>query len=555
MIHAAEFEDPEPIGSFSRPSDALISDIVDALPIAVAVCRAQDAGLVYCNRAAALRHSVGKPDDDRDGDDGPIFDDRAHRIAIGDELYHVVTSVDVSHHRQLEGALSKRAFFDDLTGLPKRDLFERTIRGMIEEDCAPFALSFIDIDNFKCVNDYYGHAVGDQLLKKIARRISDTMRPTDLLARIGGDEFVLMTTPIDSVEDAANEIEALAKRFREPFFIGGYEIFSSASIGVSLYPIHACDYGQLRSNADTAMYRVKETAKGGVSLFDASLGQAATARMETEQALRLAIRDKRFNCAFQPKVDFRTSEILGVEVLLRWLDDNGDFRPPGDLIKVAIELGLMDDIALIVLDQVTSQIDLVNDAFGRNASISLNVAAKQATDLVFMTKFAEAIRATGYAERFILELTEEAFLSKGEFQNKVLPMLREIAVRVSIDDFGVGYSSLSALAEITADELKVDRSFITDIHKKPRNQSILKVIELLGQSLGMLIVVEGVETFEELTYLTTATRISCAQGYYFAKPILLQAAAKAGPVYGDRRDCASSREASAARSRPARGRS
>lgn len=554
MTTAVEPDDTESIGSGSRPSDALIAGIVAALPIAVAVCRVPDAHLVYLNHAAAVRHAVANTAEDQVGDNKPVFDDRTHRIAVGEDLYHVVTSVDVSHHYHREGELTKRAFYDDLTGLPKRDLFERTIHGMIEDGCAPFALSFIDIDNFKCVNDYYGHAVGDQLLKKIARRISDTMRPTDLLARIGGDEFVLMTTPISSVEEAAAEIEELAKRFREPFFIGGYEIFSSASIGVSVYPVHGCDYGLLRSNADNAMYRVKETTKGGVSLFDATLGQAATARIETEQRLRLAIRDKRFNCAFQPKVDFRTSEIIGVEVLLRWLDENGDFRPPGDLIKVAIELGLMDDIALIVLDQVTSQIDLVNDAFGRNASISLNVAARQATDLPFMAKFAGAIRSTGYAERFILELTEEAFLSKGEFQNKVLPLLREIGVRVSIDDFGVGYSSLSALAEITADELKVDRSFITDIHKKPRNQSILKVIELLGQSLGMRIVVEGVETFEELTYLTAATRISCAQGYYFAKPIFLQEAPKATPIYGDRRDGGSSREASAARSRPGRGR-
>lgn len=512
--------------------DSLVAHIVDALPVGVLV--RDQTRVVYRNQAAAARHTgaptVGPADLHR-----PVFDDETYQIGFDGERYEVVISTDVSEHHRRESELTRRAFYDDLTGLPKRDLFERTVRTMIEDGSAPFALSFIDIDNFKYVNDYYGHDVGDELLKKIARRIGDSMRPTDLLARVGGDEFVLMTMLLADAEAAAKVIGDLARRFQEPFFIDGYEIFSSASIGVSLYPLHGRDYAVLRANADTAMYRAKSATKGTVSIHDASLEPAATTRMEAEQRLRLAIRDRRLACAFQPKVDFRTSEIVGVEVLLRWVDENGDIRAPGSLINVAIELGLMDDIALIVLDQVVGQIDLVNDAFGPHASISLNVAARQATDVPFMQTFSRAIAATGYAERFILELTEEAFLSKGEFQNKVLPMLRAIGVRVSIDDFGVGYSSLSALAEITADELKIDRSFITDIHKKPRNQAILKVIELLGRSLGMSIVVEGVETHEELTYLMAATRISCAQGYYFSRPVSLQAPQRAAvPV--DRRD-------------------
>jgi diguanylate cyclase (GGDEF)-like protein len=393
---------------------------------------------------------------------------------------------------------------------------------MIAEGAQPFALSFIDVDNFKFINDYYGHGVGDQLLVKIARRISDNSRSSDLLARVGGDEFVLLTTPIASFSEVGPEVDRLSTRFREPFFIDGFEIFASASIGVSLYPAHGQSYEVLRANADSAMYRVKETAKGGIRLFDSNLSDAATARMEVEQRLRLAIRDQSFFCAFQPKVDFRSDTIVGMEVLLRWRDENGVIHAPGDFIKLAIELGLIDDITMIVVEQVIEQIDLINDAFGPEATISLNIGAKQAGELAFMRKLVDVLRATGYPGRFIIELTEEAFLSGGDFQERVLPMLRELGIGVSIDDFGVGYSSLSALAEITADELKVDRSFITDIHRKPRNQTILKVIELLGTALNMRIVVEGVETFEELAYLQAATRISCAQGYYFAKPMFLQ---------------------------------
>jgi diguanylate cyclase (GGDEF)-like protein len=536
-------------GDSASSSSDLLESALRSLPVGVVVRESGDGPICYMNDAALRQQRVsGDPVDGRQE-----LEHRSTSICVAGKGYDISTSFDVSDYRWREAELTKRAFFDDLTGLPKRELFERSVNGMIQEECQAFALSFIDIDNFKYVNDYYGHAVGDQLLKKIARRISDGMRPSDLLARVGGDEFVLLTSPVRPEAGPILEIEHLARRFREPFFIDGYEIFSSASIGVSIYPSHGQDYATLSANADRAMYRVKGSTKGAVSLFDAGLGHVATERMEAEQRLRLAIRDRRLGCAFQPKVDFRTNEIVGIEVLLRWLDDNGDFRPPGDLIKVAIEVGLMDDVALTVLDQVTGQIDLINDAFGPNAGISLNVAAKQATDVEFMTKFAAALQATGYAQRFTIELTEEAFLSKGEFQLRVLPMLREIGVKVSIDDFGVGYSSLSALAEITADELKVDRSFVTDIHKRPRNQSVLKVIELLGQSLGMQLVVEGVETFEELAYLSTATRISQAQGFYFSKPVVLQSLSRSSPPSADRRE-GPTRDAGHARHRATRAR-
>lgn len=529
-----------------RERASLVVRLLDALPIGMTVTAEGGSAEIFANKAAFL-HASGFDGDPNGGSTAPAFDRAKYAVVIDGRRYDVTATTDVTRYVQIQDDLAKRAFYDDLTGLPKRDLFQQTVNAMIAEGCAPFALSFIDIDNFKFVNDYHGHAVGDQLLVKVVRRICDGMRSTDLLARVGGDEFVLLTTPVSSLEEPGPEIARLSERFREPFFIDGYEIFSSASVGVSIYPVHGQDYDVLRSNADSAMYKVKGTTKGGIRLFDSKLGHAASERMEIEQRLRFAIRDKRLCCAFQPKVDFRTDTIVGLEVLLRWQDENGEIRAPGDIIKLAIELGLMDDIAFIVLDQVMEQIDLINDAFGANATISLNVAAKQAGDPVFMGMFVDRLAATGYPERFILELTEEAFLSKGDFQARILPMIREVGARVSIDDFGVGYSSLSALAEITADELKVDRCFITDIHRKPRNQSILKVIELLGGALGMRIVVEGVETHEELTYLMAATRISCAQGFYFAKPLFLQNLQQAAPVRGHLRDISAPRDARSAR--------
>ena len=332
-------------------------------------------------------------------------------------------------------------------------------------------------------------------------------------------------------------VTELLGRVKRPILADGHEIFASASIGVSLYPEHGCDYETLRRNADIAMYRVKSEQKGAVALFDDAMRMAAHDRAETEQRLRLAIRDRRFLCAYQPKVDIRTRHIVGLEVLLRWRDEGGFIQPPGDFVGLAVELGIINDISRMVLEETVAALGDIDAAFGAGTTISFNVAAKQAGDTAFMQKLAGDLAATGCADRFMIELTEEAFFAKGALQTVVLPMLRRIGTKVSIDDFGVGYSSLSALADLTADELKIDRSFITDIHRRPRNQIILKAIESLGQALGMAVIAEGIETHEELAYLLGATGIRHAQGYYFAKPLSLdQFAARRsfrGPQRGD----------------------
>ncbi|RYD91864.1 MAG: GGDEF domain-containing protein, partial [Sphingomonadales bacterium] len=345
---------------------------------------------------------------------------------------------------------------------------------------------------------------------------------SDMLARLSGDEFLLLVSPAGDVAGLQRDIGAVAERLKQPFYIDGNEIFSSASIGVSLYPRDGASYDALRSNADRAMYRGKGAGTGTVQFFDSSIEHAAIEKSRLEQRLRLAIRDRRVSCAYQPKVDVQTGRIYGVEVLLRWLDEDGVIQPPGDFIALAIELGLMDDLTHIVLDRTIQSVDRINEAFGEAASISLNVAAKQAGDLRFMRALLDRIASTGFANRFILEITEEAFVAKSTFQESVLPLIREIGARVSIDDFGVGYSSLSALADITADEVKIDRSFITNLHQRPRSQNILKAVEALSRSLGMEVIVEGLETFEELAYLRACTSIRYAQGYYFSRPVMLE---------------------------------
>lgn len=449
------------------------------------------------------------------------FATRSFEVDLGDGAYVLDLTLDETAWREREEELVRRAFFDELTGLPNRALFERAVAGLAAEEAAPFAFAIIDLDSFKFINDFYGHDVGDLLLSSLSQRLRACLRPTDLLARIGGDEFALVLQPVGDMDALARDIEWLSQRLQEPVHADGYEIATSASIGVSLYPRDGADQETLRINADRAMYRAKSVSKGRVQFYNSGIEHAFAERSRAEQRVRMAIRDCRVSCAYQPKVEIRTGDVSGVEVLMRWRDEDGLMQPPGDFVGLAVDLGLMDELTLNILAETLDSLDLINEAFGRDIPISINIAAHQAGDARFMETFLAALADSGHAPRFMLELTEEAFIAKSDFDRKILPMIRQTGARISIDDFGTGYSSLSALADITADEVKIDRTFITEVHKRPRSQAVLKAIEALGRSLGMSVVVEGVETFEELLYLQAETRIAHAQGFYFSRPIFL----------------------------------
>jgi cyclic di-GMP phosphodiesterase Gmr len=499
--------------------------------------------LLQSGRSAVFEERVNSERDRR------VFLTTHRPVRIGDRSVLLSSATDVSRQKEMEEELFRRAYYDELTDLPTRRVIEKHVGDIIGHsgETSHFALAFLDIDNFKHINDYYGHSVGDALLVQFAKRLALDLRGTDMLSRISGDEFLLLLNPIQSQQEVAEYLELLVQRLRAPFFIDGSEVFASASIGVSLYPEHGRNYDALHQNADIAMYRVKNETKGAAVFFDSSMESEALTRMATEQSLRLAILDKRFCCAFQPKVDIRSLEIKGIEALVRLRNDDGVIQAPSTFINLAVELGLIDELTHLVLAEIMKSIDLIDETFGATASISINVAAKQAGNPEFMRAFARAIEETGCPTRFMVEVTEDAFVAKTHFQDDILPMFRALGVGISIDDFGVGYSSLSALADITADEIKIDRSFITDIHKRPRSQGILRAIESLSEALGMTVIAEGVETFEELAYLQAATKIRYAQGYYFSKPIFLEELQPQARTSSDLRGASSARPAADAR--------
>jgi c-di-GMP phosphodiesterase Gmr len=544
----------------------LLISIMDELPVGLTV-QSDDGKTLFTNGTAgeffgtaptsgATRSEEPKSDAVMSEDcvSGPqgerIFLKSCRPAKILDRDLVLSASVDFTKRKEIETELSKRAYFDDLTGLPNRTLIQDHVEQLLANTKVKrrFALSFIDIDNFKHINDYYTHAIGDALLMKVAQRIAAHIRSSDVIGRISGDEFLLVLEPIADDDALAGIIDRILQELKEPFLIEGYEILTSASIGVSVYPDHGLNYEMLRRAADTAMYRIKGGTKGGAALFDSDMGRDMTVRMAQEQRLRLAVRDGRFCCAFQPKVDMRTEEVAGVEALIRLRDEDGLIQAPGEFIGLAAELGLIDDLTYLALGEILKSMDLIDEAFGAHATVSINIAAQQAGDLEFMRGFCQELGSTDYAERFIVEVTEDAFLAKSRFQSHVLPMLREARLRVSIDDFGTGYSSLAQLADITADELKIDRSFITDIHERSRSQSILKAIEALSESLGMTVIAEGVEKEEEAAFLQAETRIRYAQGFYYSKPIFMDELAPARGGSGNLRNFASSRERSLTRS-------
>jgi len=442
-------------------------------------------------------------------------------------LKHLAEQLEASQQ-----ALQHRANHDQLTGLPNRAYIQELVAEAIarRKPGEKLALAFIDLDDFKRANDIYGHAAGDALLKIVAQRVRSSIRRSDIFGRISGDEFVIVLNPVTRRSDISALVNRILARLREPFSFEGAEIRPSASIGVAIHPVHGDSYETLRRHADMAMYRAKTVSKGGIAFFNRELGKRAARKHILEQELRDALDARAFHCALQKKVDIRTGAIVGFEVLLRWVDRHGATRMPGTFLPLANELGLLNDITDIVVSDLAAALPRLEDRFGTDVHYSINVSPTQAVNMPFMQGLIQRLRRTGRAGSFMLELTEESLAATGPFQSQILPLLREAGIGLSIDDFGTGYSSLSTIADLIVDELKIDRSLISAIHTRPRNQSILRAIESMGTALGISVVAEGIETMEENLYLMAETRLRIGQGYFFHKPQLLRDLIAAAPA-------------------------
>lgn len=421
--------------------------------------------------------------------------------------------------------LTKLALHDNLTGLPNRMLLSDRISQAIQnvlDGHGCFALMFIDLDGFKPVNDAFGHHVGDELLRAVAQRLRVGLHGHDTLARIGGDEFVLLVAlrePSDAMAVAAEQVNRLAQMFS----VSGHDVQISASIGITLYPGGGDDQHQLLMNADAAMYHAKSVGKNGYCFFDASMNTDARKQLALLQELRVAIELDQMRLYYQPKFDAASGAPVGAEALLRWEHPQRGLLLPASFIELAEKTGLIIPIGEWVLNEACRQMTLWVAQGFNDWRMAVNLSALQFCHIGLVDSVAQALaRHQLPASNLTLEITETTAMSDADASMGVLQQLSNMGVDLSIDDFGTGYSSLMYLKRLPANELKIDRGFVRDLQQDSDDAAIVSAIVALGQALGLRIVAEGVETDQQQDFLT---RLGCdaLQGFLLGHPLPAQA--------------------------------
>jgi diguanylate cyclase (GGDEF)-like protein/PAS domain S-box-containing protein len=434
----------------------------------------------------------------------------------------ILTFYDVTERRRAAEQIRHIAYHDGLTQLPNRELFfdrlgvalvqaERRQRGV--------ALLFIDLDDFKLINDSLGHSVGDAVLRTVARRLKGAVRESDTVARFGGDEFTVLLPGVDGEKDAARIAEKLHDAIHRTITIEGRALTLTGSIGGTLSPNHGLDIETLIKNADAAMYRAKELGRGQTEFYTEALGLRMRDQLEVDARLRQAVAAHELELHYQPIVDLSNGQVTAYEALVRWHDPLRGLIPPGDFIPAAeAAMGAIHEIGRWVLDAACRDIRLLPRNGGCLPQVAVNLSARQfhTGDIVELVQRALADAGIPPA-LLILEITESVALHGHESTEKVLRRLKALGVQVAIDDFGTGYSSLAYLRQFSIDSLKVDRSFVQDAAANPEASGIARAIVAVGHQLGLRVVAEGVETTAQLRLLRLMG-CDAAQGYYFCAP-------------------------------------
>jgi diguanylate cyclase (GGDEF)-like protein/PAS domain S-box-containing protein len=457
------------------------------------------------------------------------------RASIAPEGRVVGTVQDTTEQKVAEDALAHQALHDQLTGLPNRALLlDRLDRALADPRRAlPVAVVYMDLDRFKWVNDSLSHSAGDELLQAVARRLSTALRPSDTLARFGGDEFVLVCEGLHSEQQVLDLVRRLATEFESPFLLEGREVLVTSSMGLAMAAVGvATDSESLLRDADTAMYWAKDQGRSRCEIFDEAMRQRASERLEVEHDLRQSLQVGDVIPWYQPVVDLRTGEVLGCEALARWNHPTRGLLTPEAFIPHAEETGLIVALGESILRVSCSQVAAWNRQRPADAQITLavNVSARQLGSVQLVEIVSDALRTSGLAaERLCLEVTESVVMEDVITSGVVLNQLRDIGVRTAVDDFGTGYSSLAYLLSLPVDVLKIDRSFVQalDVEDGPA-VAIVRAVAALASALGLGVLAEGVETQQQLDLLE-ALGVQRGQGFLWGRPVPAQDATWAVP--------------------------
>lgn len=429
---------------------------------------------------------------------------------------------EITERIKYEEQLIKQAQFDELTGLANRALYFDHLAKVIsvsKREQQLVAVLFIDLDNFKVVNDTHGHIIGDSLLKQAATRIADIVREADTVARIGGDEFAIILHHIKRPHDASVVAEKVIAQLSEAFQIDDVEAFVGASIGITIYPADADDAMSMHRNADIAMYRSKEEGKNTFQFFTSKMNEQVHERLSLAHDLRGALDNNEFDVYFQPIIDTATEMVSSAEALVRWIHPQKGFIPPDKFISVAEETGIINPLGEWVFRKACEQASSWQAAHGNDVRVSVNLSPRQIKQGLTRDIIIDILSETGLnSSDLTFEITESMVMADTDQSIAWMKQIKELGVMMSIDDFGTGYSSLSYLKRLPVDILKIDRAFISGVGTNREDDSLITAIVAMARSLNLCVVAEGVETVEQLEFLRD---LGCEkiQGYLYSKPL------------------------------------
>jgi diguanylate cyclase (GGDEF)-like protein len=433
------------------------------------------------------------------------------------------------YKEQLEELLQQRtaqvdwlAYYDTVTQLPNRALFEDRLTqacSIAKSSDQSLGVLFISLDQFKKVNDSLGHGPGDSLLREFAERLKSCISESDTVARFGNDEFALLKTQIDGTNDVIETIGSLSQVLQFSFDLPGHEVYATASVGVSMFPIDGEDCHTLLKNAGAALYKAKKSGGANYQFYTADMHELATRRLALETSLRRAIQNEEFLIHYQPRVSVDSLAITGVEALVRWQHPQFGLVSPSEFIPLAEDTGLIVQIGEWVLRQACEQNRRWQDMGFAPVQVAVNISGRQFHDRDLSHTVIRILNESGLAPNHLeLELTESSIMPNAEFAESVLTRWRNMGINISIDDFGTGVSSLASLKRLPIGALKIDQSFVRDATTDPDDAAIVMAIITLAHNLRLRVVAEGVETEEQLRFLQLL-RCDEIQGYFFSKPL------------------------------------